>query len=316
MTDRVRPVDLVLAIAETLHQVHHQELPEVCERYGLEPGKPSEAYDGKKWYVRRRIKSWELHRLVVLGGRVLDDFRSEELEELMRRCGTRGVAGDFKNLIFAANGPKPEIVLRDAVNNQVEIVKNAQFCLVYDRVLPNEGLSWAALVSWWSESQGRPTDDLVHPGRLLYARLAEALDPNSPPEQLFFKEYCALYGTHPIDKIPALIPQVYLHYDPYTARERRAPGPLPRQRMDFLLLLPQNQRVVIEIDGKQHYCDDEGRPSPRKYAEMMAEDRRLRLAGYEVFRFGAAELAADPHSSSTTVRAFITELFLRYHLRL
>ncbi|WP_431728891.1 DUF559 domain-containing protein [Verrucosispora sp. TAA-831] len=82
------------------------------------------------------------------------------------------------------------------------------------------------------------------------------------------------------------------------------------------MLLPQNQRVVIEIDGKQHYCDDEGRPSPRKYAEMMAEDRRLRLAGYEVFRFGAAELAADPHSSSTTVRAFITELFLRYHLRL
>jgi very-short-patch-repair endonuclease len=84
--------------------------------------------------------------------------------------------------------------------------------------------------------------------------------------------------------------------------------------MDFLLLLPENQRVVIEIDGKQHYCDDEGRPSPRKYAEMMAEDRRLRLAGYEVFRFGAAELVADPLTAAAAIRGFISDLFARYHL--
>jgi len=33
-----------------------------------------------------------------------------------------GVAGDLKNLIFAADGPKPRIVLRDAINNVIEIV--------------------------------------------------------------------------------------------------------------------------------------------------------------------------------------------------
>ena len=33
-----------------------------------------------------------------------------------------GVSGGVKNLIFAANGPKPELVLRDAVNNDVEII--------------------------------------------------------------------------------------------------------------------------------------------------------------------------------------------------
>ncbi len=35
----------------------------------------------------------------------------------------RGVDGELKNIIFASSGPKPEIVLRDAVNNIVEIVK-------------------------------------------------------------------------------------------------------------------------------------------------------------------------------------------------
>lgn len=46
-----------------------------------------------------------------------------------------GVPGAMKNLFFAANGPKPEIMLGDAINNDVLIVKNEQFCLVYDRPL-------------------------------------------------------------------------------------------------------------------------------------------------------------------------------------
>jgi len=40
----------------------------------------------------------------------------------------------------------------------------------------------------------------------------------------------------------------------------------------------------------QHYADDDGRASPHRYADMAAEDRELRLRGYEVYRFGGAEL--------------------------
>ncbi|WP_286246809.1 hypothetical protein [Streptomyces graminofaciens] len=36
--------------------------------------------------------------------------------------------------------------------------------------------------------------------------------------------------------LPALIPQVYLHYDPYTMNELGGANRLARQRMDFLLL--------------------------------------------------------------------------------
>lgn len=68
-------------------------------------------------------------------------------------------------------------------------------------------------------------------------------------------------------------------------------GGLPRQRMDFLLLLPNNQRVVIEVDGAQHFSR-EGEPSLAAYAEMVSADRELRLAGYEIYRFGSNELVS------------------------
>lgn len=104
----------------------------------------------------------------------------------------------------------------------------------------------------------------------------------SEAEQLLFTEYCRLYKTNGFDT-PALVPQVYLHYDPYTPRT------LVRQRMDFLLLLPGRRRVVLEVDGIQHYADPQRRAAPDRYAQMAAEDRKLRLAGYEVYRFGGHE---------------------------
>ncbi|MFV2114226.1 hypothetical protein ACFHW0_18060 [Micromonospora sp. LOL_025] len=93
-----------------------------------------------------------------------------------------------------------------------------------------------------------------------------------------------------------MIPQVYLNYDPYT--KRQGGTALARQRMDFLLLLLNRARVVIECDGVQHYADDLGRASPQRYAEMVAEDRSLRLRGYEVYRFGGQELREDPGPST------------------
>jgi very-short-patch-repair endonuclease len=95
------------------------------------------------------------------------------------------------------------------------------------------------------------------------------------------------------------------------AARRVAPGPLPRQRMDFLLLLPHRARVVIECDGKQHYANDEGRADPRRYAAMMADDRDLRLKGYEVYRFGGADLA-DDQAAEDMLTAFFDRLHQRY----
>src|ERR1017187_8680068 len=201
-----------------------------------------------------------------------------------------GVFGHCKNLIFASNGPKPELVLVDALNNDIRIVKNQDYCLIYERPIGFDGLRWCELVKWWASLS--PSGD---PERTLYKRLYVSLA--SEPEKCFFRLYFAILRNPLKENLPAIIPQVYLHYDPYTLRELPNGSALVRQRMDFLLLLPYRQRVVIEIDGKQHYANG-NTASPQRYAEMVAEDRRLRLLGYEVYRFGGVELQQD-HARET-----------------
>ncbi|KAB2901127.1 MAG: hypothetical protein F9K35_05965 [Burkholderiaceae bacterium] len=130
----------------------------------------------------------------------------------------------------------------------------------------------------------------------LFRRLRQAvLGARSPGEFAVFQGYYERYGSSLGDRLPALIPQVYLHYDPYTRRQRGDEQFLTRQRMDFLLMFEQGVRVVIEIDGRQHYAVpdadslDRYIAHPQRYAEMVAEDRRLKLMGYEVYRFGGFE---------------------------
>jgi hypothetical protein len=207
------------------------------------------------------------------------------------------VAGEMKNLIFASIGQKPELVFRDAINNDVEIVKNADSVLIYDQILPPSGaLLWKHLREWWGQKNTlEPELAKIQ----LYQRLSAAVRlARSPGEYAIFKtfysRYPALLGE---DKVPALIPQVYLHYDPYTQRHRGDEKFLARQRMDFLLMLEKGVRIVIEVDGRHHYAHaDSGHPEMMiadsgRYAEMAAEDRRLRLSGYEIYRFGGGEFA-------------------------
>lgn len=54
--------------------------------------------------------------------------------------------------------------------------------------------------------------------------------------------------------------------------------------MDFLMLLPNGVRVVLEVDGKQHYAGTDSKADPDKYAAMAAADRDLRLLGSSLMR--------------------------------
>lgn len=229
-----------------------------------------------------------------------------------------GVSGVMKNLIFASIGEKPELVFRDAVNNDVEITKHANKVLVYDRPLPSSGLLlWKDLRTWWGELRG--IDDASSAKDALYLRLWEAVvRSGSPGELAIFKSYYEAYGKLLGDRLPALIPQVYLHFDPFTQRQRGDEKVLARQRMDFLLMLDHGTRVVIEVDGQQHYGAQDlpgvgpYRTRPDLYAEMVREDRRLKLRGYEVFRFGGTEFAdvdLEQRSVGAQSRRIVTEFF-------
>lgn len=159
-----------------------------------------------------------------------------------------GVGNNVKNLIFAATGPKPEIIFSDSVSNDIEIVKNADYCLIYDRPIKSHGLLWKELVDWWREREQLNNESDREVGRKLYSRLDKSF--SSQPEKLFWRSYFKKFYESFNEKLPALVPQVYLHYDPYTLKQLQARRRLVRQRMDFLFLLSDRIRIVIEIDGK------------------------------------------------------------------
>jgi len=55
------------------------------------------------------------------------------------------------------------------------------------------------------------------------------------------------------------------------------------------MLLPSGYRVVLEVDGARHYASGT-LANPSVCAATMRGDRELKLARYDVFRFGAADL--------------------------
>ncbi|MCP4614782.1 MAG: hypothetical protein GY845_39380 [Planctomycetes bacterium] len=259
----------------------------------------------------RRVEKQEEYVSVVNSHLERDGFRLEVREKISGYPVYRavrievGVQEKVKNLIFAADGPKPEIVLSDSLSNEIQIMRNAEYCLVYNQPIRDSGLYWSDLIKWWSD-RNKDEAEATKVEENLYRRLQRSLQ--SEPERLlfktYFKEFHKLGGN-----FPALIPQVYLHYDPYTFRELKGSKRLPRQRMDFLILFSNHERIVIEVDGKQHYADD-SKASPRKYAEMVAADRELRLAGYEIYRFGGYELQES--RGSKLVKEFFCKLLQKH----
>ena len=213
-----------------------------------------------------------------------------------------------KNLIFASLS-KPDLRFISAVDNDIEIVGNAADVLVYDRPIGTDGLRWRDLQAWWQDTQQIASEDETK--RSLYRRLTRSLPSSSPPQRNLFELYHEIHGSA-VPDLPALLPEVWLHWDHKTVQER-GHAALLRFRMDFLLLLPQRQRIVIEVDGSQHYSSD-GRPDGTKYAANMRGDRDLKLSGYEVFRFGATELQ-NRESARLLLQSFFNDLFRRFSVK-
>lgn len=150
----------------------------------------------------------------------------------VRRKGA-GVFGTPKYIIFASTGYKPDIVIDDAVNMDIRIVRYADQCLVYDQPPPQDDLTWQKLLEWWAAKKGvnlAKNEIRQELGR----RLRDSLQ--SEPERIFFDSYFKMVKPKYGINLPALLPQVYLHYDPRNRNEREKPF-LVRQRMDFLILL-------------------------------------------------------------------------------
>jgi hypothetical protein len=69
----------------------------------------------------------------------------ERREQTTFTGGLRGLRGELRNLIFAA-AQKPEIVWRDVAGGVIEITKNKDHCLLYDRPVGASGLTWEVAI--------------------------------------------------------------------------------------------------------------------------------------------------------------------------
>ncbi len=68
--------------------------------------------------------------------------------------------------------------------------------------------------------------------------------------------------------------------------------------VDFVTLPLDGRRIFLEVDGDTHYTTDQ-RPDRKVYAGTVQSDRRLRINGYDTYRFGASELVGDQSASAT-----------------
>ena len=251
---------------ERREHIHNSELVEVINRYI--------DHDGYKLVVKDTIGDKDFYECI----------------------STRvGVQGQVKNIIFAAKY-KPEIVFDDALNNDIRITRNENQCLIYNRSIPSSGVMWNDLVEWYAAENN--LSDGQNPEVAFITRLCDCLDTSfkangakAGPETWMLQAYYNLKKELGID-LPALIPQVYLYYDPQ-ALKQRGYKLFEHQKMDFLMILSHKDRIVIEIDGKQHYAEGTT-ASPKLYSEMVRAHREMSLLGYDVYRFGGYEfMGAD-----------------------
>lgn len=275
---------------ERREHIHNSELVEVINRYI--------DHDGYKLVVKDKIGDKDFYECI----------------------STRiGVQGQVKNIIFAAKY-KPEIVFDDALNNDIRITRNENQCLIYNRSIPSSGVMWNDLVEWYAAENN--LSDGQNPEVAFITRLCDCLDTSfkangakAGPETWMLQAYYNLKKELGID-LPALIPQVYLYYDPQTLKQRGYKL-FEHQKMDFLMIFSHKDRIVIEIDGKQHYAEGTT-ASPKLYSEMVRAHREMSLLGYDVYRFGGYEfMGADADETVKNkvldnIKQFFVRLFCKY----
>lgn len=146
------------------------------------------------------------------------------------RKSVRGVGNTVKNIIFAGIGGKPDIVLEDSLSNNIRLIENGTECLIYNQPISVDGLKWNELVTWWGNTDKYTKKDADR----FFDRLLKSTDSNAEKNFMWvYYEYFIKGRNNP--GLPALIPQVYCHYDPKSAKMRNG-AVYVHQRMDFLML--------------------------------------------------------------------------------
>ncbi|MCW5871548.1 MAG: hypothetical protein KIS61_30120 [Candidatus Eremiobacteraeota bacterium] len=286
-------------IGRALHRFKAHELAAICDRLGLGTS-ALEPFNSKVSYVKDRVLRTPADALVAAVRGIESEMApyaaeavrsSEEVPDWLdayRRLIGRNVDPLEQHIVFASAG-KPDLVLKEVPD--VHLVDNSGQALIWRTDVPATGLSLADLKAWWADNGD---------GTLLLPRFQACL--GSQPEATVLKYFYGPLLQQTGDSLPVLLPQVWLHYDPLTGRERLGLKALARQRMDFICYLPGPRRVVLEVDGPSHLPKD-----LKSYGESLQADRALTLRGFLLFRFSVSEL--EGKGGQDLLTAFFADLF-------
>ncbi len=155
--------------------------------------------------------------------------------------------------------------------------------LIYKGPYRSDGILNSDLKKWFDNSNLK-----INYSNLI-GRLEESIKPKR--ELDFFRAYYSVFCK---PNHNALLPQVWLNWEPISRQQRGSPS-VP-QRFDFLWWGPNNKCAVIELDGSSH-IETDGNPDETKYVHQIASDRDLTLRGFQVFRFGNKETAYWKHGN-------------------
>lgn len=188
-----------------------------------------------------------------------------------------------KFLIFGASKTKPDIIVKNVLDGDLSVLNDNSVLVYSDEI--KESLTYGDFKAWWRKVAKKYS----------WYKPADQLNEMELKISNYYKEH------YSADENPVLIPQVYLHYDPKDKKLRDFyhSNTLTFQRMDFLMLF-NGHRIIIEIDGKEHFQDGE------KYSRQCKYDREMKFLGYDVFRLGGNELLYD---FENTVSSFFAALF-------
>lgn len=251
--------------------------------------------------IRDRVYLEEDDELLKLSSQIAADLQGVEaiasqIGKLERLAG--GSRLYRQQHVIAFGGNKPDIRLVNLIDRELEFVNKAGNVVFVGNIIKS-GLSWRILFEWHQNEHQFSTLDQAMLD--MHRKLLSCLSQKSPAEKIFFDSYWKLT----IDNLdaPALIAQVWLRYDPKTVLDRNDQS-LMHHRMDFAIFLAGGKTVIMEIDGRDHYGDEQDAAPPKfeypyytanpdKYAKMMKADRELKFKGYEVLRYGAKGINVD-----------------------
>jgi hypothetical protein len=77
-------------VTGALYPSKSYSLPAVCERYGLDPGTPDEAFSGKTRYVMSRLEKLSDEKVLAVAKEVVRDFPDDSLQAAIEQLAPQG----------------------------------------------------------------------------------------------------------------------------------------------------------------------------------------------------------------------------------